>query len=89
MTSYEHTGDVYNIGVENDHSYCANGVVTHNCMSLTQLILYREEKMILYQGDVRKRNTPKRGIENDEYWEKNYPGSYMNTRPRFTFSDTQ
>jgi hypothetical protein len=42
-------------------------------MSLVQLMLYREEKMILYQGDVRK-NTSSSGVEEDEYWSKNYPG---------------
>lgn len=42
-------------------------------MSLVQLMLYREEKMILYQGDTRKAERPKMAIEADEYWEKNYP----------------
>jgi hypothetical protein len=43
-------------------------------MSLVQLMLYREEKMILYQGDVRNAETQPTGIEADDYWEKNYPG---------------
>ena len=74
MTSYYYSGDVYNIGVENDHSYCANGIATHNCMALVQLMLYREEKMILYQGDVRNHDNGSSGMEADEYWTKNYPG---------------
>ena len=74
VSSYDYSGCVYNIGVENDHSYCANGIVTHNCMSLTQLMLYREEKMILYQGDMHKADQPSSGLENDGYWNKNYPG---------------
>ena len=43
-------------------------------MSLMQLMLYREEKMILYQGDVRSQEVKPTGIEADEYWIKNYPG---------------
>lgn len=43
-------------------------------MSLVQLMLYREEKMILYQGDMRGRETGSSGMESDSYWEKNYPG---------------
>jgi intein/homing endonuclease len=73
LSSYEYSGDVYNIGVENDHSYCANGIATHNCMSLVQLMLYREEKMILFHGDMRKMEAPSSGMENDNYWDKNYP----------------
>lgn len=42
-------------------------------MSLVQLMLYREEKMILYQGDMRSREQPSSGMETDDYWEKNYP----------------
>ena len=43
-------------------------------MSLCQLILYREEKMILYQGDVRNAEGGTSGMEKDDYFEKNYPG---------------
>lgn len=43
-------------------------------MSLVQLMLYREEKMILYQGDMKKIERVATGIEADEYWTKNYPG---------------
>lgn len=43
-------------------------------MSLLQLMLYREEKMILYQGDVRNHEVQSSGMEADDYWTRNYPG---------------
>ena len=43
-------------------------------MALVQLMLYREEKMILYQGDMKKAEHVPTGIEADDYWSKNYPG---------------
>lgn len=43
-------------------------------MSLVQLMLYREEKLVLGHGDLRRTETMSDGLENDEYWEKNYPG---------------
>ena len=43
-------------------------------MSMVQLMLYREEKMILFQGDVTKQESTSSGMENDDYWSKNYPG---------------
>ena len=43
-------------------------------MSLVQLILYREEKMVLYQGDPRHTEDNSSGMEKDDYWSKNYPG---------------
>lgn len=73
ITSYDYSGDVYNIGVRNNHSYCANGMLTHNCMATVQLMLYREEKMILYQGDLRHSEVSASGLEIDDYWVKNYP----------------
>lgn len=48
-----------------------------NCdriMALNQLMLYREEKMILFQGDIRNAESSASGMENDDYFEKNYPG---------------
>ena len=45
-------------------------------MSLVQLILYREEKLVLYQGDLQKGKERKpTGIEADDYWNKNYRSS--------------
>lgn len=43
-------------------------------MALVQLMLYREEKMILYQGDVQNAKQASSGMETDDYWERNYPG---------------
>ena len=43
-------------------------------MALAQLILYREEKMILFQGELRDRGMNTKGLEVDDYWSKNYPG---------------
>lgn len=43
-------------------------------MSLVQLILYREEKMVMYHGDLRHSEDTVKGIEADDYWDRNYPG---------------
>lgn len=43
-------------------------------MSLVQLMLYREEKMVLYHGDLRHTEEVSSGMEKDGYWDKNYPG---------------
>lgn len=43
-------------------------------MSLAQLMLYREEKIILYQGDMKNQSQGSSGLEADDYWDKNYPG---------------
>lgn len=43
-------------------------------MSLVQLMLYREEKMVLYHGDLRHTEEISSGMEKDDYWDKNYPG---------------
>ena len=44
-------------------------------LSLCQLILYREEKMVLYQGNLKGgREQSSSGFENDSYWDKNYKG---------------
>ena len=43
-------------------------------MSLVQLMLYREEKLVLGHGDLRTSESPSSGMEKDDYWDKNYPG---------------
>ena len=43
-------------------------------MCLVQLMLYREEKMVLYHGDLKHTEKTISGMEKDSYWEKNYPG---------------
>ena len=42
-------------------------------LSLVQLILYREEKMVLFQGDLKASQRVPSGLEKDDYWERNYP----------------
>ena len=44
-------------------------------MALCMLMIYREEKMVLLQGDMRKTEQEGRGLEVDQYWDKNYPGT--------------
>ena len=44
---------VYNFEVEDDHTYIANGIVTHNCMSTIQLMIYRQE---LFNVIVKKKS---------------------------------
>lgn len=43
-------------------------------MSLVQLILYREEKMVQFQGSLRKDESASSGMEDDSFFAKNYPG---------------
>jgi hypothetical protein len=43
-------------------------------MALVQVMLYREEKMVLYQGDMKRQNEGLTDLEKDDYWTKNYPG---------------
>jgi hypothetical protein len=43
-------------------------------MAMVQLMLYREEKIILFQGDMKRSENKPTGIAADEYWSKNYPG---------------
>lgn len=43
-------------------------------MSLVQLMLYREEKMVLFQGNIQKGEKSPSGLAADDYWSKNYPG---------------
>lgn len=47
-------------------------------MSLVQLILYREDKMVLYHGNLRHTEEVSSGMEKDDYWDKNYPGKKNN-----------
>ncbi len=43
-------------------------------MALVQVMLYREEKIVLYRGDLKKTERKPTGLEADSYWDKNYPG---------------
>ena len=43
-------------------------------MALCMLMLYREEKMILFQGDIKKQEYKVTGMAADSYWTTNYKG---------------
>jgi hypothetical protein len=43
-------------------------------MALCMLMIYRQEKMVLLQGDLKKGRESPTGLEADSYWDKNYPG---------------
>lgn len=38
----KHTKDVFNLSVEGEHCYYANGILTHNCDTFTQSMIYLE-----------------------------------------------
>ena len=54
-------------------------------MSLCQLMLYREEKMVLYQRNLRRETEVLTAIEKDDYWDKNYPGKKERTVKSYSF----
>lgn len=47
---------VYNIEVQDDHTYVANGIATHNCMALIQVMIYREQLYNVKIKEVKKEN---------------------------------
>jgi hypothetical protein len=47
-------------------------------MSLVQLMLFREEKMVLYGGNPQKRQeVPTDYLGNDDFFSKNYDNRFM------------
>lgn len=56
LESKETTDTVYNIEVQDDHTYVANGIVTHNCMALIQVMIYREQLYNVKVKEVKKEN---------------------------------
>ena len=48
--------EVYNFEVKDDHSYIANGIVTHNCMALIQVMIYREQLYNVVVKEKKKQN---------------------------------
>lgn len=52
LYEYDIKEDVYNFEVDNNHTYIANGIVTHNCMALMQVMIYREQ---LYTAQVKQK----------------------------------
>ena len=54
-------------------------------MSLCQLMIYREEKMILYQGDMTKANRkPSTYLGNDPFFKRNYDERFGITSPNLS-----
>ena len=54
-------------------------------MSLCQLMIYREEKMILYQGDMTKANRkPSTYLGNDSFFKRNYDERFGITNPNLS-----
>ena len=54
-------------------------------MSLCQLMIYREEKMILYQGDMTKANRkPSTYLGNDSFFKRNYDERFGITSPNLS-----
>lgn len=47
---------------------------TDRVMSLAQAMLYREEKMIMYRGNMNDSESSSSDMDKDDYWSKNYPG---------------
>lgn len=47
---------VYNFEVETDHTYVANGITTHNCMALMQVMIYREQLYNVVVKEKKKSN---------------------------------
>jgi len=47
-------------------------------MALCMLMIYRQEKMVLYQGNIKNQEQQLSGLEADDYWDKNYPGKKDN-----------
>lgn len=56
LESKETTDTVYNIEVQDDHTYVANGIVTHNCMALIQVMIYREQLYNVKVKEIKKKN---------------------------------
>lgn len=48
--------EVYNFEVQNDHTYIANGITTHNCMALMQVMIYREQLYNVIVKEKKKQN---------------------------------
>ena len=54
-------------------------------MSLCQLMIYREEKMILYQGDMTRANRkPSTYLGNDSFFKRNYDERFSITSPNLS-----
>ena len=58
------TKTVYNLEVEEDHSYVANGIAVHNCFAHNMAHVYKESYgMFIVSGILYNHESPRRGIE--------------------------
>lgn len=50
--------EVYNFEVDKDHTYVADGITTHNCMALMQVMIYREQlfNVVVKQKEKENKN---------------------------------
>ena len=56
LSSEETNETVYNFEVQDDHTYVANGITTHNCMALIQVMIYREQLFNIVVKEKEKEN---------------------------------
>lgn len=57
LLGLEHINEtVYNFEVQDDHTYIANGVVTHNCMAYAQVMIYREQLFNIKVKEAKEKN---------------------------------
>lgn len=50
---------VYNFEVQGDHTYVSNGIATHNCMALMQVMIYKEQLYNVVVKQKEKENKAK------------------------------
>ena len=56
LSSEETNETVYNFEVQDAHTYVANGITTHNCMALIQVMIYREQLFNVVVKEKEKEN---------------------------------
>lgn len=52
--------------------------------ALVMLMIFREEKMVLFQGDMKRGGTQISGMENDDYFRRNFKGGYSKWGAQWT-----
>lgn len=84
---------VYNFEVNNDHTYVAQGIVVHNCMSIIQLMIYRQQLMTTrtkkLDEEEKKRVLFDKPLFTDEWFAEYSDNSFDNQIddiPTFTFN---
>lgn len=68
----EYEGYVYNISVENNPSYVANGITTHNCRALGVTLVLRNAYVVKYGGNVQAtKEEDDYDVYTDEFFKRN------------------